>query len=291
MSVPKAKTAPAAADQSNSMKMNRYQTVPTSVRRAGPSTSQYRQRTGHLAYHAAAVLALMLGLSGTAWAAPTLDGTCTVAQGVANVTLTITGHSTSGTDRLAIVVLTWEDDGTETVTSIVRNSQSFVTTALTPSISAGGFTSQAWRLIDPSTGAHDTVITMSAQANVQAAICSFTDVDQTTPIDGYGTDSDFTAVGNPPAVTSAAGDLVFDYFANAAATNPTVGAGQSSLLTITPNYRGVGASTEAGAASVTMSWTPATDNWWIWLGFNINDAAGAAPARRPCIIGSGIICE
>ena len=142
----------------------------------------------------------------------------------------------------------------------------------------------AFGLEAPATGANNIVIT-TAQAVLEiiGAANSYTGVDQTTPFDGA---TSTTALQSADAislnVTSAAGDLVlggltgYD-FGGAAdgadqtprATNDNAGA-TDDIFT----------SDEAGAASVTHSWTWSTsgadDYDAILVAFNINAAAGGA---------------
>ncbi|MEZ5425132.1 MAG: carboxypeptidase-like regulatory domain-containing protein [Pyrinomonadaceae bacterium] len=119
---------------------------------------------------------------------------------------------------------------------------------------------------------------------------AFTDVDQTTPVDGVQMANMITTenVGSTLNVTSEPGDLVFDIFDsfddNPAVESQTPGAGQTQIH----NADGVAApggddyyqtSSKPGAASVTMSWT-STNDAMIHIAFNINGVAPTAASTR-----------
>lgn len=124
----------------------------------------------------------------------------------------------------------------------------------------------------PDTGSAFNIIATLAAADdeVIAGGASYTGVDQTTPI---GTPNSATGATATPTVniTSASGELVVDaiYHAQwAAGTAHTAGAGQTARVDVADSGDGngfLGMSEEAGAASVTMSWStgPATQAWAI----------------------------
>lgn len=102
------------------------------------------------------------------------------------------------------------------------------------------------------------------------------DVNQTTP---FGTVAKATGTSVTPSVvvTSEADDLVVDAVAMIAlaADSFTVGSGQTSISSL---HNGSGSlirgacSYEAGAASVTMSWTNGTSFSWATMGVTVNPA-------------------
>ena len=120
--------------------------------------------------------------------------------------------------------------------------------------------SELWYLVNPASGTNVTIqVSISVDelvSNVFGAV-TFNNVDQTTPVSGHvGT----TGTGSTKSVTvtSAAGHMVMDNLAIFETSPGAVGAGQTahwSLLEQSEGKGGGAASTEPGAASVTMSWS------------------------------------
>lgn len=122
-----------------------------------------------------------------------------------------------------------------------------------------------FRLIAPATGANNIVVSTTGAMNVTAGGISFSGGHQTTP---EGTAVSADGVASPATVnaSSATGEFVIDsvlWNGNAA---QTVGAGQTAFLDASDGAgtpRRGGASSEAGAATVTMSWTSTNTVWNI----------------------------
>jgi hypothetical protein len=124
----------------------------------------------------------------------------------------------------------------------------------------GGIRCVAFGLKAPATGAHNIVATItSANDGVSAMGVSFTGVDQTTPTGTANTATNGSASTATVNITSAAGELVVDGLAVGATGTVTVGAGQTqrNSVVVVGEHSGK-SSEEAGAASVTMSWSWAT---------------------------------
>lgn len=135
--------------------------------------------------------------------------------------------------------------------------------------------SEMWYITAPATGANNIAITFSASVRAIAGGMSYTGVRQTTPLGtaaSAGTEGTFTAT---PSVTvsSAAGERVVDTVGIRQTANTpgdqtlTAGAGQTQRYNdvsgTNNNSNVVGAgSEEAGAASVTMSWTAFQSRPW-----------------------------
>jgi hypothetical protein len=144
-----------------------------------------------------------------------------------------------------------------------------------------------FRLIAPATGTNDVVVTTSASSPFSAGIVSYTGVDPTVPL---GTSANATGGSGTPTVdvTSASGELVFDYLCmddgNTTIPTMTPGAGQTSRVNFTtttgfPGFdRNVSSSTEAGAATVTMSYPDSDSNGWIIIGAPLLPASAPPPA-------------
>ncbi len=107
-------------------------------------------------------------------------------------------------------------------------------------------------------GTANVVVQTGTSVTISAAATTFYGVDQTTP---FGTVAKTGGTGNAitgVAVSSAAGEVVVDAVAIRDRSTLGAGAGQTALATrigTGPETMHTGISTEAGAASVTMSWT------------------------------------
>jgi hypothetical protein len=222
------------------------------------------------------------GGDANSWTVTTTDPPAGGCPAVDNVTtnsgigLTLTiSHTTSGTDRLLLVVPEWNAGG-----SVVKNVTGVTYNGI-PLTRQGGANEvddaavDIWSLVNPPVGTFNVVITYDQAPNFDhiGGAISFTGVDQTTPLGPIATNWETLAGSNEPAtvdVTSAVGELVF---AGVAAETPDPspeGIWQGSLpehwhLGVgggpPPRTFGAGA-TEPGAASpVTMQWTNITDHW------------------------------
>ena len=135
-----------------------------------------------------------------------------------------------------------------------------------------------YRRIAPQAGPNNVVVTLANGDSDKCAIwaISYKGVDQTAPITG-ATWSWSPGNNSAPnvSVTSGTGGMVQGVMASIADGTPT-------LVTPGPHYvvemGGLGnskhfaaASTQSGASSVTMNWTP-QEKEWVAIGININAA-------------------
>jgi hypothetical protein len=185
-------------------------------------------------------------------------------------------HTTSGSDRLLLVSIASQpndDDGIiEVVTGITYGGQA-LTVVGTAAQGPDNSRIEIWRLVNPPTGSNTVSITFNDafddpvnEEGASAGAVSFTGVHQGTPLGTFA--SAVSSGSSVPTVnvSSAVGELVFDTVARKGAA-VTVDPSQSEQWNLCTDGGcsnvGGGASTEAGAASVTMSWTPANDRWSI----------------------------
>ena len=185
-------------------------------------------------------------------------------------------HTVSGSDRLLLVSVASRPNNTDAIVEVVTG----ITYAGQPLLFVGAEAQgtdnariEIWQRVNPPLGPNTVAITFNDPFDVadEAAVAgavSFTGVDQTTPLGTFVSAECCAAGSSDPTVvvSSAAGELVFDTVARK--KNPvTVGPGQSEQWNRCSDAGcsnvGGGASTETGAASVTMSWTPANDRWAI----------------------------
>lgn len=193
-----------------------------------------------------------------------------------NTTLTWS-HNNDG-DFLRVGV-SWRSDAGQTVSGVTFNGVALTqigSAAVNGSTSAGH-----WRLIAPASGAHNVVVTLSADtASLMAGATSYTNVDQTTPT---GTSNTATGSSTTPSVdvASVSGDLVVDVVAGSPVfTLDSAGAGQTIEWNITDSgaqfRRGGGSHETATTTTTTMSWNTSASSTWAIHGVALKEATGAA---------------
>lgn len=195
----------------------------------------------------------------------------------ANFTSVVSGttcsfsHTATGSNLGAIVGISWR--GTPTVSTQVYGA-SGMTSHATATNASNNTKAQMFRLIAPATGAQTVTTTFSA--SVDGAICgvvTFSAANQTTLLDAAATAD--AVSGNPTVnVTSATGEIVVDVVSIDRGA-PTVGGGQTQHWNDDDANDGdvFGAgSREAGASSVTMSWTNGGADGWALIGASVNGA-------------------
>ena len=143
--------------------------------------------------------------------------------------------------------------------------------------------SYIYSLTAPPSGTTNVVITLTGNGTIAAGATTFTGVDQTTPL---GTSVSASGVGNTASilVSSQTGEMVFGTVAYD--SSPTLslpgGSGQTMLWNRrvpTPGNTLAGAaSTEAGAASVTHSYSSTENQDWAIVAVPILPASGGATA-------------
>ncbi|MCP4172981.1 MAG: DUF2341 domain-containing protein, partial [Fuerstiella sp.] len=171
-------------------------------------------------------------------------------------------HTTSGTNRLMLVGVSTDPHG-ETVASVTYNGDSLT---LVGSEEDPGAHSRVeiWSLLVPDTGTHDVVVTMSGAGHhgTTVGVMTFTGVDQATPLVNFS-----SAFGSSTAasttVTSATDDLVFGVVGSHGGSSAAQGVGQTEYWDNAANSTNGSGTLEAGAASVTTSWTVNNDDWSV----------------------------
>jgi hypothetical protein len=190
-------------------------------------------------------------------------------------TLTISSHTTSGTDRLMLVGVSINNDALEEVYTVKYNGidLSFV-----------GFIRNSddarveiWQLTEANglpTGTHDVVIKfkIGATLNVDllqgavAGVTTFTGVDQTTPLGPFAS-AEADGAASSVTVTSAADEMVFAIMAGETVTSvsldnaPPAVEQWNDVELSSPDTFGAGATQVGAAPNVTVSWTHGNDHW------------------------------
>lgn len=192
---------------------------------------------------------------------PGVAGTsCVTANSVATQTWSHTVPS--GNNRLLVVGLTLRDR-TRTVTSLTYGG-----VALTKIGSSNvRYGVELWRLVGPTVGTANLVANWSGSSDMVGWSGSFTNVNQTTPHGAIAVANNTSSFAPSVTIGSAPGELVIDTLATRGSANSTTaGAGQTLICSGALGNGGTdgrgASSSEAGAASVTMSWTMGTLRSW-----------------------------
>jgi trimeric autotransporter adhesin len=191
----------------------------------------------------------------------------------ATTTLTWSHTVNAGSNRVLIVGLSI--DNGSTATGVTYGGQAMTLVGRT--VSAGNGTIELWSLVAPTVGTANIVASIGTAEKVVGGAASFDGVDQATPTSGGVTGTAGTGSAASHAIASASGDLAIGVLWGNDGVAATEGGGQTTKWSFVTgagsgNPRGVG-STEAGAASVTMSWTLGASVQWVVGGTSIKAAA------------------
>ncbi len=195
----------------------------------------------------------------------TANGTATSAQTASGNSLSWSHTVASGSDRVLYVTLAIDGVGAG-VNSVTYGGVNLTQVGRT----AGNHAVEIWRLVNPSEGTANVVVSLGATTAIKGGAVTYNGVDQATP---NGTYTSATGTGTTATlnVSSATGKLVLDITNwDNNPTGYTIGANQSSAWSLTNTaHRGV-ATTEAGAATVTMSSTVSASKQWEMGAISIN---------------------
>lgn len=221
------------------------------------------------------------------WAAIAFDSATTMSS---NNSTTVTGSHTpvSTTNGVALACVTWQRGTLGTLNSVTYGGNAM--TLIAGATDGGGQRrAELWRYVGYASGASTVTGTFDATKNdARMTVMTYTGVDQVTPI---GTAATATGGASPITVnvTSAAGELVVDCAEGGASADPiTVGAGQTQRSNHGDgtNHTQV-TSEEAGAASVTMSWTLTASDYWAQVAVPLKPASAAAACPSRSLLGVG----
>ena len=152
-------------------------------------------------------------------------GSCVVADGAASTGTTVGGtsmtisHTTSGTDRLMLVGVSFGLGSGETVSEVRYNGDllNFEGARNGP---GNDSRIEIWSRLAPDTGTHNVVVTLSAGTHdgATAGVMTFTEVDQATPLGTFASNAGVSTSAST-TVSSAVGELVFGVLAVDDTTN------------------------------------------------------------------------
>lgn len=186
-------------------------------------------------------------------------------------------HTCTGTNLVLWVSATISTGGNSTITGITYNGVAMTEVSGSP-INSTSIETSGWILIAPATGTHNIVATINAfDNNFSCVAASYTGVHQTT-----ATGTPATATGAVSTITvdvsSASGEVVVD---GVGVNDPTwawtAGAGQTARTSYADpaGFDSSALSEEAGATTVTMSWT-GTPALWATIGVSLKPASASS---------------
>ncbi|MBW2058654.1 MAG: hypothetical protein JRJ26_14260, partial [Deltaproteobacteria bacterium] len=235
-----------------------------------------KRRVGLLASLIIGVFFILIAAPHAAHGAIAVDN---VSTGTTDRGSTITiSHETSGSDRLMLVGVSFNNDSYETVAGITYNGVplSFVGEDHRDDDARV----EIWMLVGPDLGTHDVKVTFNRALYRQAiaGVVTFTGVDQNGPLRTFASeygDGSTASVGVP----SATGELVFGIVAAEWPSGLTAGSGQTERwnLSMGGGRTGGAGSTEPGASTVTTSWTLGSSDHWAVAGISVKPSSGATP--------------
>lgn len=192
------------------------------------------------------------------------DTFSTASAGLIGTTLSWT-HTPVGTPTLALLNITFLN-ASATVAGATYGGLAM--TAVSGPVRNGLVTAYIYKLESPPAGAQTVNFVLDGFGfSRKGGLTTYTG---TAPSSALGTAATANGSSTAPsvAVTSASGELVHDCLAWASNT-ATVGAGQTERYNVPPDTIGIASSTEAGAVSVTMSWTLGASGSWAIIGVPI----------------------
>jgi len=225
------------------------------------------------------VLIWLLASSLQAFAAIAFDAASSTSPGTVNgASLT---HTASGSNRLAILCLTFGGVSGDTATA---HTYGGVNMPLIGGSAASGGGAYLYQLVAPATGSATVSLSFNQfVTDVRFGVVTLTGVHQTTPLGTLASALNDNAGPASVNVSTAVDDWVIDCMKGGnSSVSITVGAGQTARWEYDPG--GVlpsGSSTAiAVSGTTTMSWTfPSTTSWDL-AAINVKPAAAAAPVVR-----------
>ncbi|WP_153558811.1 DUF4347 domain-containing protein [Roseimaritima sediminicola] len=202
----------------------------------------------------------------------TVDATST-ATAASETDSRSVSHTTSGTDRLMLVGISFGEDKGERVSSVSYNGKALSRVGAQDHNDGSTARVEIWSLLAPDLGTHNVHVSFTDEEHEGATIgvMTFNGVDQEAALGSFasrqGTSSTLSA-----DVSSADGETVFSVAALNDSNNYNLvpGGGQTEYWDLHRSKANGSGTLMAGAASVTPTWSVATSGKW---------AVGAVPIR------------
>ena len=215
---------------------------------------------------------------------PAVDAVSSGTTAASSLSLT---HTTSGADRLMLVGVSINNDNLETVSSINYGGAPLALVGAVSHQGSGGDDSRVeiWRLVDPPAGAHELLVTFSADLLRYAVVgaITLTGVDQVDPLGPFASnyaDSSSASV----TVPSASGELTLGVFSCETCSSISFAppaTGRWGLAAGGGNTIGAGASMEGAGAQVSLSASLGSGDHWAMGGVSIRPASGGSGSPTP----------
>ena len=196
-------------------------------------------------------------------------------------------HTTSGDDRLMLVGVSINNDNLETVSSINYGGAPLALVGAVSHQGSGGDDSRVeiWRLVDPPAGAHELLVTFSADLLRYAVVgaITLTGVDQVDPLGSFASSYADSATASV-TVASAQGELVLGVVACETCTSMSfapLAAGRWGQAAGGGNTIGAGATIDGGGAQITLSASLGSSDHWAMGGVSIKPATDSTASPSP----------
>lgn len=212
-----------------------------------------------------------------------IDASASGTNDGVSATLTYS-HTCSGSNRAILVGVAIFFD--QEVSSVTYAGVGMTLVGSSINVTSGGAT-YLYKLSNPASGANDVVVTLPAGARINAGSVSFNGAHQTT---ASLTGTVATANSNSSTITvnvdSAIGEIVIDAVAFETFVAATAGVGQTERWSQVVNFPSSKGSTEAGAASVTMSWGLDGAAEWATVAVSVKPLSSFPQTLTPSAIAS-----
>jgi uncharacterized repeat protein (TIGR01451 family) len=252
----------------------------------GVSGNQFLNRINPAATAGHGTTYASIDIGGSSKGVVTLDSVTTVSNTA--ITATLPHITSAGANRLMLVGVSMNRATAATlemVTNVTYAGQSLTLVGSRTNTASGEAVMWIYALTNPPAGSNNVVVSFD-KADVDGEVigcATFTGVNQSTPYGAFFSNTG-TSTSVSLAVTSATNELVFDTVilrSSDFGASGSPGANQSTLWKTYYNARvGAGASTQAGAASVTNTWTSAASVDWAIGAVSIKPVVIVLPATN-----------
>ena len=186
-------------------------------------------------------------------------------------------HTCTGSNRCLIFGAGFFS-GSMTITTMTYNSVGMTAGGAIETDGGGGGT-VIYYLKAPATGSNTVLCVFNSSAGGGGSgASSYTGVDQTTPVSGFNSANGANSSAPTVDITSATGDMVVDsmeYYDAGGDWTIAADGGQTQIYDVEDGGQQTNAagSYEAGAGTVTMSWTISEETDWAIVALNLEAAA------------------
>ncbi len=200
-------------------------------------------------------------------------------------------HTTSGSEPLMLVGISFGRDEFESVSSVTYNGTNLTLVGAQDHSQPDRARVEIWSLVAPDTGTYDVVVNLTGSIHRGASIgvMTFNGVDQTSALGTFGS-AEGTSAAPSATIASATGELVFGVVAFDSTSDQDLspGAGQTEYWDLFIDRANGAGSTEAGAASVVTSWSGVPIGEWVVGGVSIKSSTANTPPSIANLAGDNL---